>query len=217
MSGSEPRPVAVKICGLTRPYDAAEAVRLGASYLGVVFAGGPRLVDTRVARAVVAAAGSVPVIGVFGTQTRDEILRYCEAAGLSGVQLHGGSGGAGLERDLSGAGLEVIRVVHLGSVQDLERLDAPMPVPGAVLVEPRVEGRLGGTGVSLPFDLARLARRRLEGRRMFLAGGLTAENVRESVSRVSPDAVDVSSGVEQIPGIKDAQRMARFMEALGWG
>ena len=217
MSHRGPPPVAVKICGLTRAHDAAEAVRLGASYLGVIFAGGPRLVDTRVARAVVAAAGPVPVIGVFGTQTRDEILRYCEAAGLRGVQLHGGSCGLDLERDLSDAGLELLRVVHLGSAQDLDRLDVPMTVPGAVLVEPRVEGRMGGTGVSLSFDLARLARRRLEGRRMFLAGGLTAENVRESVERVSPDAVDVSSGVEQIPGIKDSQRMARFMEALGWG
>jgi phosphoribosylanthranilate isomerase len=216
MSGSEPRPVAVKICGLTRPHDAAEAVRLGASYLGVVFAGGPRLVDCRVARAIVAAAGPVPVIGVFGTQTRDEILRYCETAGLRGAQLHGG-GGPEFEHDLAGAGLELLRVVHVASVQDLDRLDAPMMKPGAVLVEPRVDGLLGGTGVSLSLDLARLARRRLTGRRMFLAGGLTAENVQESVARVSPDAVDVSSGVEQIPGIKDAQRMARFMEALGWG
>jgi len=216
VTGGEPRPVAVKICGLTRPHDAAEAARLGASYLGVVFAGGPRLVDCRVARAVVAAAGGVPVIGVFGTQTRDEILRYCESTGLRGVQLHGG-GGPDLEGDLAAAGLEFLRVVHLGSVQDLDRLDEPISAPGAVLVEPRVEGLLGGTGVSLSLDLARLARRRLEGRRMFLAGGLTAENVRESVARISPDAVDVSSGVEQIPGIKDAQRMARFMEALGWG
>ncbi|TFG50897.1 MAG: phosphoribosylanthranilate isomerase [Gemmatimonadales bacterium] len=216
MSAGESPPVAVKICGLTRAHDAAEAARLGASYLGVVFAGGPRLVDTRGARAVVAAAGPVPVIGVFGTQTRDEILRCCETSGLRGVQLHGG-GGPDLERDLALAGLEVLRVVHLGSVQDLERLDDPVALPGAVLVEPRVEGLLGGTGVPLSLDLARLARRRLEGRRMFLAGGLTAENVRQSVAWVSPDAVDVSSGVEQIPGIKDAQRMARFMEALGWG
>ena len=216
MSRVEPRRVAAKICGLTRAHDAAEAVRLGASYLGVVFAGGPRMVDARVARAIVQAAGLVPVMGVFGSQSRDEILQCCEAAGLRGAQLHGG-GGPALERRLAAAGLEVIRVIHIGTLQDLDQLDEPPEAPGAVLVEPRVEGRLGGAGIPLPLELAALARRRLEGQRMFLAGGLTPENVAEAVSRVSPDAVDVSSGVEQIPGIKDAHRMARFMEALGWG
>jgi len=211
-----PGRVPVKICGLTRAHDAAEAVRLGARYLGVIFAGGPRLVDARCARSIVQAAGPVPVIGVFGGQRGDEILNCCRATGLRGAQLHGG-GGPALERELAAAGLEVIRVIRVDSIQALDLIDEPVEGGGAVLVEPRVEGRLGGAGVPLSLELAALARRRLEGHRMFLAGGLTPDNVAQAVSRVSPDAVDVSSGVEQIPGIKDAHRMARFMEALGWG
>ena len=216
MTGARPRQVAVKICGVTRPHDAAEAVRLGASYLGVIFAGGPRLVDVRIARAIAQAAGPVPVFGVFGSHSRDEILECCGTTGLRGAQLHGG-GGPELERELAAAGLLVIRVIRVDSIRALDHLEEPVQPPGAVLVEPLVEGRLGGAGVPLSLELAALARRRLEGQRMFLAGGLTPENVADAVSRVSPDAVDVSSGVEQIPGIKDAHRMARFMEALGWG
>ncbi len=85
-----------------------------------------------------------------------------------------------------------------------------------ILVEPRVPGVLGGSGVPLDLDLARAARERLAGHPMWLAGGLTPQTVRIAVDAVSPDAVDVSSGVEQIPGIKDHTSLARFLEALQW-
>ena len=81
--------VDAKICGLTRPGDAALAARLGASYLGVVFAESTRQVGPAMARDIVKAGGGVPVVGVFVSHAVDEILRLRDAAGLSAVQLHG--------------------------------------------------------------------------------------------------------------------------------
>jgi phosphoribosylanthranilate isomerase len=205
--------VEVKICGLTRPGDAAEAMRLGAARLGVVFAGGPRMIDAPRARMIVQAAGDAPVIGVFGAHGRDEILRIRDATGIRGAQLHLDSAPA-LEADLSREGLEVIRVVHLASSADLDRLGEAREFVAGVLVEPRVRGRIGGAGVALPLELARAARAALAGGRMILAGGLTPENVAAAVAEIAPEAVDVSSGVEQIAGIKNFRRMSQFMEAL---
>ncbi len=209
------RRIPAKICGLTRVEDARDAVRLGASYLGVIFAGGPRVVAVERAREIVAVAGRVPVIGVFGPQGEGEILQRCEQAGLAGVQLHGLHTPVLIER-LAAQGLLVLPVVRLGAPVDLDQLDPLLGLACPVLVEPRVEGRLGGSGVPLAFDLARAARARLRGRMMFLAGGLTPETVAEAVREVAPDAVDVSSGVEQIPGVKDPVRLARFLEGVGW-
>jgi phosphoribosylanthranilate isomerase len=208
-------PTPAKICGLTRPEDAAEAVRLGASYLGIIFAGGPRQVTAEQAGTIVQAAGEVPVIGVFGSQGPDEILQVASQVGLAGAQLHKGASPQVVAR-LMAAGLLVLPVVRLADAADLDRLDGYRDAACPLLVEPRVEGKLGGTGVQLSAALAVAARARLQGRRMFLAGGLTPDNVGELVRTVRPDAVDVSSGVEQIPGIKDAQRMARFLEVLRW-
>ncbi|HXE58027.1 MAG TPA: phosphoribosylanthranilate isomerase, partial [Gemmatimonadales bacterium] len=176
MGGSAPVParVRVKICGVTRPEDAAVAVTAGASFLGVVFAGGPRRIDAERARAVVAAAADVPVIGVFDDRPVDEILATAREVGLRGVQLHGGSD-AETARRLRRAGLMVLRVARLAGRADLERLDRLVDAADAVVVEPRVPGRLGGTGVALDLGLAREARRRLAGAAMVLAGGLTPE------------------------------------------
>ena len=205
--------VPAKICGLTRPGDAADAVQFGAAYLGVIFAGGPRQVRPEQAREIVAVAGHLPVFGVFGSQGSGEILRICEQAGLSGVQLHTGAS-AELVTTLRAAGLEVLSVVRLAEALDLGQLDQQRQLGCPIIIEPRIAGKLGGTGVTLSIDLARAARARLTGHRMFLAGGLTPENVAAAVAVVGPDAVDVSSGVEQIPGIKDRQRMADFLGAL---
>jgi phosphoribosylanthranilate isomerase len=205
--------VPAKICGLTRPGDAADAVQLGATYLGVIFAGGPRQVSPEQAREIVAAAGHLPVFGVFGSQGSGEILHICEQAGLSGAQLHTGAN-AELVTTLRTAGLEVLSVVRLAAPSDLDQLDHQRPFGCPIVVEPRIAGKLGGTGVTLSVDLARAARARLHGHRMFLAGGLTPANVAAAVAAAGPDAVDVSSGVEQIPGIKDRQRMADFLGAL---
>lgn len=208
-------PIPAKICGLTRPEDAEAALRLGATYLGTIFAGGPRQVTLAQARSIVGVAGQVPVFGVFSSQTCEEILEVRDQTGLAGAQLHGEPDPSLIQR-LSSAGLKVLMVARLADEPDLVKLEIARRLGVPALVEPRVAGRLGGTGAKLSYQLARAARERLAGHPMFLAGGLTPESVGDAVRQVRPDAVDVSSGVEQIPGIKDHDRLARFLEVLRW-
>jgi phosphoribosylanthranilate isomerase len=203
--------VDAKVCGLTRPADAARAVRLGASFLGVVFAESPRQVGTAVARDIVAASDDVPVIGVFVDASADEILRQRDRTGLAGAQLHGDYASAVRER-LAREELQVWSVLRVAEELDLERLPELADGAAVVLVEPRVAGAHGGTGTALPLELAALARARLTETRMALAGGLRPETVERAIALVRPDIVDVSSGVESAPGIKDADLLARFME-----
>jgi phosphoribosylanthranilate isomerase len=203
--------VDAKVCGLTRPADAALAVRLGASYLGVVLAESPRQVGTAAVRDIVAASDGVPVIGVFVDVSVDEILRQRDRAGLAGAQLHGEYASAVRER-LSREELQVWSVLRVAREQDLERLAELAEGAAVVLVEPWVAGAHGGTGAALPLELAALARERLGGARMALAGGLRPETVERAIALVRPDIVDVSSGVESAPGFKDADLLARFLE-----
>lgn len=207
--------VETKICGITRPEDAAHAVAHGASRLGVVFAWGPRVVTVDRAREIVDAAGQVPVIGVVsGDATTSHLLSLASAAGLQGLQLHGASS-ANTARTLATAGLEVWRVAALGTDATLEEVVAQSSVGAdVVLLEPLVAGPSGGRGVPLDLGLALGARELLAGRRVGLAGGLTPESVAAAIRFVGPDIVDVSSGVEDATGIKSPERVARFLEAV---
>ena len=203
----------IKVCGIMRPDEATFAVTAGASYLGVVFAEGPRTVTPGIAREIVAAAGGVAVMGVFADQPVDEILQIGDRAGLSGAQLHGTYSPASAAR-LRAAGLEVWRVVRIAAPSDLDLLAEAANESDAVLVEPKVAHVRGGAGLPLDLAVAREARSRLAGHAMVLAGGLTAETVSEALALVRPEIVDVSSGVERLPGIKDLDKIARFVEAV---
>jgi phosphoribosylanthranilate isomerase len=203
----------VKICGLTRAQDAAAAVSAGAAYLGVVFAAGPRRVSAQAAAEVRAAAGGVPVFGVYDDQSVEEILRLTRAAGLAGAQLHGPYRRQDAAR-LRTEGLQVWRVVRIARPDHLDALGESVLDADAVLVEPLVAHAAGGTGVSLDLAVAREARNRLAGAAMVLAGGLTPATVGAAVALVRPEVVDVSSGVERLPGIKDPDKIVRFLEAV---
>jgi phosphoribosylanthranilate isomerase len=203
----------VKICGLMRAGDAEAAVAAGASYLGVVFADGARTIAPDQAREVVAAAAGVPVLGVFAEQSVEEVLQICAQAGLRGAQLHGPYSRADAET-LRSEGLVVWRVVRIAAPRDLDLLASAVPGSDAVLVEPRVPGVLGGSGQALQLEVAREARRRLAVHTLVLAGGLTPESVGQAVEQIHPDIVDVSSGVEQRPGLKDPNKILNFVEAV---
>jgi phosphoribosylanthranilate isomerase len=205
-------PVDAKICGLTRPADAALAAAHGAWRLGVIFAGGPRLLTTAQARAVVDAASGVPVLGVFGPQPLRTILQTVSASGVRGVQLHGEHPGH-IAGELRATGLEVWRVVPLVAGMDLAAvLGGAAEDADTLLVEAGREGGSGGQGIVIPHDLARSARLAAPAVRFALAGGLMPESVGEAIRVVGPDVVDVSSGVESSPGVKDSGRLVRFLE-----
>lgn len=181
----------------------------------MVYAGGPRRVTDVQAREVVAAADGVPVVAVWGVPDRVAILRAREAAGFAGVQLHGGSDAA-LAESLRGEGLLVWRVLRVGGHDDLTHLDHIKEGADGVLVEPRVPGVMGGAGVALDIALAVEAFERLRtshsALRTILAGGLHPDTVRAAIAAVRPDIVDVSSGVERSPGVKDPFLIKRFVD-----
>jgi phosphoribosylanthranilate isomerase len=203
----------IKICGLMRREDATAAAVAGAAYLGVVFAEGRRRVTAQQAGDLVAAGRGVPVMGVFTDHRVEAILQIAEKSGLRGAQLHG-SYSAEESRRLRSAGLEVWRVVRIAAPADLDCLIDAVPGSDAVLVEPRVPVCLGGAGVPLDLAVAREARGRLGGHPMVLAGGLTPETVTDALALVRPEIVDVSSGVEHRPGVKDHVKILRFLEAV---
>lgn len=203
--------VEAKICGLTRPADATLAARLGAAYLGVVFAESTRQVGPALARDIVAAGGGVPVVGVFVAHPIEEILRLRDATGLAAVQLHGSYAAADRAR-LRREKCPVWSVQHIAGADDVDELAELVPTADVVMIEPRVPGAVGGTGVALDLSLARLARARVGRARLALAGGLRPDTLAHAIALVCPDIVDVSSGVESAPGLKDASRLARFLE-----
>jgi phosphoribosylanthranilate isomerase len=206
--------VDAKICGLTRPEDAAFAAAHGAWRLGVIFAGGPRVVSAAQARAIVAAAGGVPVLGVFGSQPVRTMLETVRESGLAGAQLHGDHD-AEVAPILRAEGLEVWRVVPIAPQMDVGSLLAVAAQDvDAVLLEARVAGGSGGKGIAIPLDVARAARAAAPDARVVLAGGLTVATVAEAIRVVEPDAVDVSSGIESSPGRKDRDLVARFLEIV---
>ena len=205
----------VKFCGLTRAEDAEAAVRLGARYVGVIFAGGPRLLDPERARRVLDAVPSgVQRVGVFGSAPPEVIASSAAAANVTVVQLHA---------DPAPADVRAVRARFGGSVWAVIRVAGTELPPGAgelfaeadaVVLDARSERGLGGTGVPLPWEvLAARLREVRGGGRLVLAGGLTPGNVARAIDALAPDVVDVSSGVESAPGIKDPSLMSAFAEA----
>lgn len=211
----------VKFCGLTRAVDAQVGGALGASYLGVVFAGGPRQMDAASARLVLDAArgqGTARRVGVFGTQRAETIADDAATAGLDVVQLHSSSDEAFVDAIRQRFGGEIWRVIRVSDVADVAVLRGAGEGVDAVVVDTLVPGMAGGTGVALDWErLAAALDAAGRPSRFVLAGGLRPENVARAVALVAPDVVDVSSGVEASTGIKDHERMRAFAEAAARG
>ena len=197
----------VKICGITRDEDAQAAIRAGADAIGfVMWPASPRAVSASQAAGIAAEAGMVARVGVFVNPTRDEVVEAVRHARLDAVQLHGD------ERvdDFLGCGAPLIKAVKLGSDADVDRALA-LPAEVAVLVDTVDADRHGGTGRIANWALARSVASR---RRVMLAGGLNPANVGQAIAEVRPWAVDVSSGVERAPGLKDPAAIVAFCEAV---
>ena len=195
----------VKICGLTRSEDVAAACKLGASILGFNFAASsPRRLTIERAREISAVApATVLRAGVFATESRDEVARAVREVALQLVQLHRPV----LEDDLDELGADVVPAVPIEAGRD------GLP-PAGILARCRAVlwDSSGGRGRSP--DWAALERAGALPVPTFVAGGLDPENVGEVIRRLRPDGVDVASGVESAPGIKDHRKLERFFEAV---
>ncbi len=199
----------IKICGVRRPEDARLAVRLGARWIGIVRApDSPRSATLDEARRVVEAAReenpSVHPVLATGRRRREDVERDARFLGIERVQPHG-LDTAG-EDALQEAGFLVHRVVVVPDDADrLPRFQPARPEEGPLVFD------VGGGGTGRAFDWRMLGERAPE--RAFIAGGLRPENLGQLL-RFHPWGVDVSSGVEAAPGVKDPERMRRFVERI---
>jgi phosphoribosylanthranilate isomerase len=197
----------IKICGVTSVDQARACVDAGAHAVGVnLVASSVRRVDAETARAIVAATGpTVLVVGVVAGMTIGEMRALRDATGVGCLQLHGDE----TVGDVAALLPHAYKAVRVATADDVDRARA---MPGDyVLVDAKVEGALGGTGHSFDWSLVEeLAR----SRRVVLAGGLTPENVTRAIEAVHPWCVDVASGVESAPRMKDTAKLRAFVEAV---
>ena len=204
----------VKICGLTRAVDAEYADAAGAAYLGVIFAGGPRQRLPAEARAVLAGRRARKV-GVFASQSPSEIGDVASQVGLDVIQLHAEADPGRVDAVRAATGLEVWAVVRTGDGILPDGVEELADAADALLIDTLVNGALGGSGIAVPWGTLGESLDAMEvAHRIVLAGGLTPDNVAEAISYVSPMIVDVSSGVESAPGVKDHARIRAFIAAV---
>jgi phosphoribosylanthranilate isomerase len=197
----------VKICGITNEEDAQAAVAAGADAVGLMFyPASPRCISVETARAIAAGLpGHVLRVGVFVNPSPEEVWAAMDGGRLNLLQFHGEE----TPEFCRQFGLMTMKAFR---VRDAESLDGIAGYEAdAYLLDSYVAGRPGGTGETFNWKLAAQAKR--FGRPIFLAGGLTPENVAEAVRTARPFAVDVSSGVERAPGKKDHQKMRDFIAA----
>lgn len=200
--------VRTKICGITRLEDALAAVEAGADAIGFVFYGkSPRAVDARQARAIIAQLPPfVTTVGLFVNVSRCELNEILEVVQLDLLQFHGDETPA----DCEGYHRPWIKALRVRPGDDLEAACQQYAGAQGILLDTFVAGVPGGTGEAFDWSLvpARLSKP------IILAGGLSAANVAQAIAQVRPYAVDVSGGVEQAKGIKDAAKIEAFMQAV---
>jgi phosphoribosylanthranilate isomerase len=199
----------IKICGITRTEDALAAAGYGADFLGFIFVPStPRFVEPERAAEIAAAVrerGDPPkFVGVFRDHSPDYIREIATLVGLDVVQLHGGE----TEDDIRALGIPAVKTLRVG-----EALPDTTATPSAawLLFDTYDERHAGGTGRCFDWGVLTAYAR---SKPFFLSGGLGPENIAAAISLVRPDAVDVGSGVEASPGVKDHGRLAKLFERV---
>jgi len=200
----------VKVCGITRLEDAELAVELGAWALGfILWERSPRVADPAVAAGIARAMRRrAELVGVFVNASLDDIAHAADALGLTHLQLHGEEGPAFATEARRRTGCKVIKAARIASGADLQALERYRT--DFHLLDTRVEGKQGGSGERWDWELASHRRSKVPA---ILSGGLTAENVAAGIAAIRPYAVDVASGVEASPGIKDPAKLEAFLAA----
>ncbi len=195
--------ITVKICGITRVKDALDAARLGADMIGLIFAESARKIDARAAAHIVKSLPSrITTVGVFMNQPAEEVKKLAQESGVHMIQLHGNEKMEAY-RDIGKKMIKRIYVNPDDTAEDLKRRTDKVE-NAMILFDP-------GAGSGECFDWSILPETRLP---FILAGGLGPDNVKNAVKMTGARAVDVCSGVELSPGIKDYNKMKRFIEEV---
>jgi phosphoribosylanthranilate isomerase len=201
----------VKICGVTSLEDARQAVADGAWAIGMIFYdASPRRCEPAVAAEICAQLKRhAETVGVFVNRPLDEVAGLTDGIGFTALQLHGDEGPSYCDELARRTGATIIKAARVGSKADIQAMDAFRRVDFHLL-DTRVEGVPGGTGQTFDWSLTRERRSRVP---LILSGGLTPDNVGGAVEAVHPWGVDVASGVEAEPGVKDPAKVRAFITA----
>ncbi len=193
-----------KVCGLTRLTDALHAVKHGATAVGFVFwPKSPRFIAPELAAGIIRELpGTVIAVGVFVNQPIDEITRIAAQTGIAAIQLHG-------DEPPAYAPALPWPVLRATALDEVNGSLTDWPPDTLLLLDVHDPVRRGGTGRTIDWSRAAGI---AAGRRIVLAGGLTPDNVGAAIDAVRPYGVDVSSGVEEAPGVKNFDKVARFLE-----
>ena len=205
----------IKVCGVTLPDDAARVSAAGVDFIGLNFwSRSKRYLDPARAPLVAGAArgaGAALLVGLFVDADLDDILAIASAIELDAIQLHGDDDPAAVAAIAAATKRPVWKALAVSTARDVEHLEV-WPADAILLDAPTPQR--GGAGVRFDHGLAAEARRRHPARRIVLAGGLGPENVAAAIATVDPWCVDVATGVEAAPGIKDAAKLAAFVAAV---
>lgn len=206
-------PLVVKICGITSLEDALVALDAGADMLGFNFyPGSKRCISPAVCREITQALKSrklkVVTVGVFVNQPVEYIREVMQECGVHLAQLSGDEPPEALN-NLGGSGIKALRLHDSASLEAYLWKYPRRALPPAYLIDAYSPGEYGGTGRTMDWSLAAEISARMP---ILLAGGLTPENIGQAIAQVHPWGVDVASGVEASPGMKDHARLQRFIQ-----
>lgn len=202
MSRSLPR---IKICGITRQADAQLAASLGVDAVGFVLAESPRRTRPHMARQIsLSLPAFVRTVGVFVDEDPEFVRHIAKSCGFDWVQLHGNES----PEYCQALDLKLLKAIRVKDRQSIEAMAAYTDCVEGFVLDTYVKGQHGGTGKTFNWTLAKEAK---QYGLVILSGGLTPEDVRQAINLVSPHGVDVSSGVESAPGIKDHEKIRRFV------
>ncbi len=201
----------VKICGNTNYEDARLAIDLGADYLGFIFVPNTKRVLTveKAEEILSRIKGFKNTVGVFCNQPKQEVETIARRLGFQYLQFHGEETALYCESFMK-KGFEVIKTFHIKDAMSLKRLDEYNV--SAFLFDTYASSEKGGSGI--PFSWNIIEDRPYVHDKLFLAGGLNAQNVQQAIEQVRPFAVDVASGVESSPGIKDPKLLQAFIRKV---
>ena len=203
---------AVKICGITQEQQAHDIIALGADALGINFwPKSKRYISVEKASWLQGLRGLTTLVAVLVNADKLTLETLLEQRLVHILQLHGDESPDQVA-DLQDQGVQVIKALAIRDQDSLARIaDYPCET---ILLDAYNPGLYGGTGETFPWDLAILAREQFPDKRIILSGGLTPGNVRQAIEETHPAAVDVASGVESAPGVKDLMMVKEFMEQV---